>query len=425
MLHACAVEVYNNEAYDLLDDRKQLRISGGRKTDVAAVYAGRSEGEGGAASGLQGKHPPACTCRLCFKAKEDDKAARVAKRGQLSSSLPSIGTKDVAIKKQLGKKNKEEFSFATVGETMWPLVVPSDVAKLARHVETSRSAHGHKLNDRSSRSHCLVRLEIASRGERGGGSGGGVLIRKQFLFVDLAGSERTRKSGVQGQRLAEATQINSSLTVLGRVIRGLGASGGSVHLPYRDSALTQLLRSSFEPGSKPGSYTSVVVNVASEPEHREETACSLQFGKRMTAVRNVATKVAGTDSSQERARVEVLVELMRAQLASMESTGAGGGFAQDAPRHEKAMLEENMRRHRKARMRCDRLRIEVTEAESGSAFRAQLERHLMEAKIQEESIGAVLGRQMTIKRLWKEPSAHYLATQAELHELTQQLPLFD
>ena len=56
-LHACAVEVYNNEAYDLLDDRKQLRISGKRKTDVAAVYAGRAEGEGGAASGLQGKHP--------------------------------------------------------------------------------------------------------------------------------------------------------------------------------------------------------------------------------------------------------------------------------------------------------------------------------------------------------------------------------
>ena len=305
---------------------------------------------------------------------------------------------------------------------MWPLVVPSDVARLARHVEASRSAHSHKLNDRSSRSHCLVRLEIASGGGRGGG---GVLVRKQFLFVDLAGSERTRKSGVEGQRLAEATQINSSLTVLGRVIRGLGPGGGRSHLPYRDSALTQLLRSSFEPGSKPGSYTSVVINVASEPEHREETACSLQIGERMTAVRNVATKVAGTDSSQERARVEVLAESLRAKLALMEGAGAGGGFARDAPSHEKAMLEENMRRHRKAKGRCDRLRVEATEAESGSTLRAQLERHLNEAKIQEESIRAVLERQMTIKRLWKEPTAHYLATQAELHELTQQLPLFD
>ena len=285
-LHASAVEVYNNVAYDLLDGNRQLQLSAGRKSDVAAVFSGRAEGEGGAASGLNGKHPSACSCRLCFKAQEEAKAARAAKGGPPApaSSLPAAGRK---------KRAEEEVSFATVGETLWPIAAPNDVAKLARHVEASRSAHSHKLNDRSSRSHCLVRLHVAS-----GGGRGGLLVQKQFLFVDLAGSERTQKSGVSGQRLAEATQINNSLTVLGRVIRGLGGGGGGEHLPYRDSTLTMLLRSSFESGCTAGSFTSVVINVASEPEHAEETACSLKFGERMTAVRNVATLVPGTDVGQ-------------------------------------------------------------------------------------------------------------------------------
>lgn len=288
-LHASAVEVYNNVAYDLLDGNRQLQLSAGRQSDVAAVFSGHAEGEGGAATGLNGKHPRACSCRLCFKAQEEAKSARAAKRGSPSpaSSLPAAGRKKRA--------EKEVGSFATVGETLWPIAAPNDVAKLARHVEASRSAHSHKLNDRSSRSHCLLRLHVAS----GGGRGGGLLVQKQFLFVDLAGSERTQKSGVSGQRLAEATQINNSLTVLGRVIRGLGGGGGGgEHLPYRDSTLTMLLRSSFESDCKAGCFTCVVINVASEPEHAEETACSLQFGERMTAVRNVATLVAGTDVGQ-------------------------------------------------------------------------------------------------------------------------------
>ena len=42
---------------------------------------------------------------------------------------------------------------------------------------------------------------------------------------------------------------------------------GAQHVPYRDSTLTLLLRSSLEGRS----CTSVVINVASEAEHAEES----------------------------------------------------------------------------------------------------------------------------------------------------------
>ena len=76
-----------------------------------------------------------------------------------------------------------------------------------------------------------------------------------LLFVDLAGSERTEKTGVEGSAKSEAQSINSSLSALGRVIKSLGAKQG--HVPYRDTALTMLLRDSF--GGK--SCTSVVISV--------------------------------------------------------------------------------------------------------------------------------------------------------------------
>ena len=50
-------------------------------------------------------------------------------------------------------------------------------------------------------------------------------------MVDLAGSERQKLSKVQGKHLREASSINRSLTVLGKVIMALAA--GSKHIPYR------------------------------------------------------------------------------------------------------------------------------------------------------------------------------------------------
>ena len=90
-----------------------------------------------------------------------------------------------------------------------------------RTIEGTRTAKSHALNDRSSRSHCLVKIHLV-RKQAGGGR-----TKVTLLFVDLAGSERTKKTGVEGAAKAEALSINGSLTALGRVINHSAAKGAT------------------------------------------------------------------------------------------------------------------------------------------------------------------------------------------------------
>jgi kinesin family protein 13 len=67
--------------------------------------------------------------------------------------------------------------------------------------------------------------------------------------VDLAGSERLSKTGAEGDRLKEGSNINKSLTTLGLVISALadqssGKAKKGGFVPYRDSVLTWLLKAS-------------------------------------------------------------------------------------------------------------------------------------------------------------------------------------
>jgi hypothetical protein len=77
------------------------------------------------------------------------------------------------------------------------------------------------------------------------------LIISKLSIIDLAGSERANKSHTTGDRLKEASNINSSLTVLSRCIETLRTNQ---HLkpgqrpavvPFRESKLTHLLRNNF------------------------------------------------------------------------------------------------------------------------------------------------------------------------------------
>ena len=66
-----------------------------------------------------------------------------------------------------------------------------------------------------------------------------------------AGSENQKTSGAVGDQLKEASNINKSLSALGHVILRLeeaqiASSGRSMHVPYRDSRLTFLLKVSMQ-----------------------------------------------------------------------------------------------------------------------------------------------------------------------------------
>ena len=413
-VQASAVEIYHEGVFDLMDNRNPLQV--GRR-EVGLKVGGVADELSTFSNSFvaHGVHPAHCSCHRCFAkgeaAKEEKRRAREAKMREAreASRRPREPSAESAPPQE---------KFATVGETIVPLQSPADVARFARTVEATRTAKSHLLNDRSSRSHCLVKAHLTTRG----GGDGGRTRRSHLLFVDLAGSERTARTGAEGAAKAEATAINRSLTALGRVIKQLGDRRGT-HVSYRDSTLTMLLRDSFGGDS----CTSVVVNVASEAEHAEETLCALRFGERMAAVRNAPTVVVGDTPAQSERSAGALaaaLEACRARLAEMEAAGQGGGIVGSAPASEQRSLLEGMRRLAEAEERLRALETERAEARAaGRADTAGIEARIRGVRAVVENLAPVVGRQQTIKSLWAEATPAWKKTVAEIKELERRLKL--
>jgi centromeric protein E len=177
---------------------------------------------------------------------------------------------------------------------------PEQVLDMIRFGEKNRHYGSTHMNDRSSRSHVMVRLvvkrgfvsqqkqggtpgvaaSVDSVGAAGGGALGGVWHTNPKIpqrvsslnFVDLAGSEKSKKTGATGSTLKEANAINKSLLTLGVVINRLseGATGG--HIPYRDSKLTHLLSASLGGNA----LTAMLACVSATDFNREETQSTLR-----------------------------------------------------------------------------------------------------------------------------------------------------
>ena len=155
----------------------------------------------------------------------------------------------------------------------------SSLSEFFDYVELSqinRKTAETKLNHNSSRSHCILILEVSQSFKKE------KLIKKGILnLVDLAGSEKVSKTGAVGLTLEEAKKINLSLSTLGNVIHAL--THKSEHIPYRDSKLTRLLKESLG-----GNYkTSLIVTCSPHSYNLDEVVSSLLFAKRVKTIKNI------------------------------------------------------------------------------------------------------------------------------------------
>lgn len=96
-------------------------------------------------------------------------------------------------------------------------------------------------------------------------------------LVDLAGSEKLSKTGAVGDRLKEGCSINTSLTVLGKVIsmladHSVGKNKGSV-VPYWESSLTKILKNALGGNSK----TLMICALSPSDNNYEETLSTLRY----------------------------------------------------------------------------------------------------------------------------------------------------
>jgi len=163
-----------------------------------------------------------------------------------------------------------------------------------------------------------------------------VIRRSKLHLVDLAGSERVHKTHAAGQLLTEATNINLSLHYLQQVIVALQErmkKGSRVHVPYRNSVLTSVLRDSLGGNC----VTTMVATLNAEPEHTDESVSTCHFAQRVASVSNKAFVNEETDPN-------VLVRQLKAQMeqkeAEIEFLKGEAGEGSDLTEAEQAELQE-------------------------------------------------------------------------------------
>lgn len=81
-----------------------------------------------------------------------------------------------------------------------------------------------------------------------------------------------------GERLKEATNINTSLSSLGDVMAALASK--AKHVPFRNSMLTQLLADSLSGQAK----VMMFIHIAPEGSSYSESNSTLEFARRVSSI---------------------------------------------------------------------------------------------------------------------------------------------
>ena len=249
--------------------------------------------------------------------------------------------------------------FRLQGQERRPLVAGEVFATLKEARERQIVA-ATKMNVQSSRSHVVISIEVTQDVPLECKT-----ITSTLYLVDLAGCESVTKSGLNtavGARLMEAIAINKSLSNLKRVMECLADHSRErrrdrdyLHIPFRNSVLTMLLRECMGGNSA----TTLICTVSPDPVHASETKSTLFFGQASSSIVNVVTrnvapsfeelqkrvKASRLEVGLLRSEVDDLLKLLpagsdavaeaQAMLASLSKEAGGGGRAADNPRRRR------------------------------------------------------------------------------------------
>lgn len=195
--------------------------------------------------------------------------------------------------------------------------VVNSVAEMTQKLDDGRGNRvtaETKMNEHSSRSHCLYAITI----ENCEANNPEAKFRMGKLnLVDLAGSEKQKKTGAEGKRLDEAKSINLSLTILGNVISSL-TDPKCTHVPYRDSKLTRLLQDSLGGNAR----TFMIANIGPADYNFDETMSTLRYAHRAKSIQNIP-KI--NEDPKDAMLREYQEEIAKLKEALAMAGGAGGG----------------------------------------------------------------------------------------------------
>ncbi|KAI4318058.1 hypothetical protein L6164_025867 [Bauhinia variegata] len=155
------------------------------------------------------------------------------------------------------------------------------ILKEIQKVEKRRIVKSTLCNERSSRSHCMIILDVPTVGGR-------------LMLVDMAGSENIEQAGQVGfEAKMQTGKINQGNVALKRVVESIANCDS--HVPFRDSKLTMLLQDSFEDDK---SKILMILCASPDPKELHKTISTLEYGaKAKCIIRGPLTPVKEDDSS--------------------------------------------------------------------------------------------------------------------------------
>ena len=182
--------------------------------------------------------------------------------------------------------------------------------------ENNRIIAETKLNEKSSRSHTIfkINIEFNIKDKNNNNNSNNNNIEKKFYsqlnLVDLAGSENVSKAKCEGLRIKEGGNINKSLLALSNVINKLSQNNKNF-VNYRDSKLTRLLQSSLGGNSK----TSIICTMIDDNNHYSETLNTLHFGIK---AKNVKTTVKENEILNDQKKISMENQALRNKIKMLE-----------------------------------------------------------------------------------------------------------
>jgi len=150
---------------------------------------------------------------------------------------------------------------------------PQELLDLLEKGNRNRTTFATEANDTSSRSHALCQILLKDKSTS--------KLRGKLSLVDLAGSERGSDTKSHNrQRRIESAGINKSLLALKECIRALdsGGAGNNIHIPYRGSKLTQILKDCFTHNL---ARTTMIATVSPGSSSTDHTINTLRYTNRI------------------------------------------------------------------------------------------------------------------------------------------------
>ncbi|CAI9290517.1 unnamed protein product [Lactuca saligna] len=277
------------------------------------------------------------------------------------------------------------------------------ISKEIQKVEKRRIIKSTFCNERSSRSHCMIILDVPTVGGR-------------LMLVDMAGSENIEQAGQTGfEAKMQTAKINQGNIALKRVVESI--ANGDSHVPFRDSKLTMLLQDSFEDDK---SKILMILCASPDPKEIHKTISTLEYGaKAKCIVRGVHTPIKeknGQDSSSD--------VILGSRIAAMDQ------FIHKLQMENKVREKEKMEAHKQLMKKEEEiatLRAKLSEAEDKNAeeeinmkvqertnmLRSELEKKIEECKKMADEVVEMERRKMEEKILQQQEELEMLRRRLE------------